>query len=134
MSTAGAKTIPSLGAAPIDLDEHTKDMARREAERRAKRPLLLDCLDPTVAKFHEDRKEVWEWRVEVKIFRPAKGKAHAQMEPFDKQVVAQNDLDAWAIFCDTIEEWPSRRDSNPTITRLKKRTLRADDISTKQGE
>jgi hypothetical protein len=122
------KTAPSLGAAPTNLDDHNKDMETREGTRRKKRPLLLDCLDPTVAKFHEDRKEIWEWRVHVKLFRPAKGKQQARMEPFDTQVVAQNEQDAWALFCDTIEEWPSRRDSNPTITRLKKRTLRADDV------
>lgn len=121
---AAKKTLPSLGAAPVDLEKHNADMDRREAEHKAKRKRLLDCLDPTVAKRYEDRKTIWEWRVETRLFRPAKGKVQAHMENFDRTVVAQNENDAWAIFCDTIGEWPSRRDSSPTITRLQKRTLR----------
>lgn len=117
----------ALGAPPANLEEHEADLERRQQERNAKRPRLLDCLDPTVAKAYEERKEIWEWRVEVKLFRPAQGKAHAHMEEFSKQVVAQNENDAWAFFCDTVGEWPSRRDSQPKITRLKKRTLRAEE-------
>lgn len=109
-----------------DIDKHEADLARRAELRQKKRPLLLDCLDPTVAKYHEDRKELYEFRVEVKIFRPAVGKAAAHLEAFDEQVVALNEQDAWAFFCDKIGEWPSPRDSHPVITKLKKRTLRGD--------
>lgn len=120
--TVGAAVI----AAVPDIDDHQKELNRRAEERLKKRPVLLDCLDPTVAKFHEDRKELYEWRVEVKIFRPAVGKVAAHLEAFDEQVVALNSQDAWAFFCDKIGEWPSPRDSNPVITKLKKRTLRGD--------
>jgi len=99
-------------------------MARRAAERQSKRRRLLDCLDPSVAKTYEDKKTLYEWKVEAEIFRPAKGSEPARMEKIEKQVVAQNDGDAWSMFCDVIKEWPSRRDTNPTITKLRKRTLR----------
>lgn len=121
---AAKKSLPSLGAAPVDLEKHNADMEKREAAQNAKRKRLLDCLDPTEAKRYEDRKTTWEWRVEARLFRPAKGKVQAHMENFDKTVVAQNEQDAWAYFCDTIGEWPSRRDSSPKITRMQKRTLR----------
>lgn len=129
---SATKTATSLGAEPANLDKHNADMAKRAKDQDGKRPLLLDCLDPTVAKFHEDRKVVWEWRVQVKIFRPAKGRVQAHRENVDKEVVAHNEADAWAIFCDSIGEWPSRRDSKPTITKLRKRTLRADDTPEKE--
>lgn len=121
---AAKKSLPSLGAVPVDLEKHNAEMEQREAEQRAKRKRLLDCLDPTEAKRYEDRKVIWEWRIEASLFRPAKGKVQAHMERFDRSVVAQNERDAWAFFCDSIGEWPSRRDTNPKITRLQKRTLR----------
>ena len=121
------KTPVTLGARPTDLDEHNADMRRREEESLNKRPLTLDCLDPTVAKLHEDRKDIYEWQVEVKLFRPSLGKVQAHMDKFDENVVAQNEGDAWAFFCDKIGEYPSRRDSKPIFTRLKKRSLRADE-------
>ena len=119
--------LKSLGAIPPDLDDHTSDMTRREEAYQKQRPLLLDCLDPTVAKLHEDRKDIYEWQVEVKLFRPSLGKVQAHMDKFDENVVAQNEGDAWAFFCDKIGEYPSRRDSKPIFTRLKKRSLRADE-------
>lgn len=111
------------------LEDHNNERARRQKERDAKRPKLLDCLDPTVAKRYEDAKELFEFRVQVKLFRPAVGKSHAHMKEFDEQVVAQNEQDAWAMFCDKIGEWPSPRDSKPKFTKLKRRTLRGDSES-----
>jgi hypothetical protein len=115
---------PALVASPANIDAHQADMQRRQAERDAKRPTLLDCLDPTEAKRAEDRKPLYEWKVEAKLFRPATPKQQAHLETFDKNVVAQNENDAWAVFCDSISEWPSRKDCKPKFTRLKKRTLR----------
>lgn len=124
-----AKQTPAvIGTRPTNLDEHNADMARRASEHEAKRRRLLDCLDPTVAKYHEDRKELWEWLVEVKLFRPAVGKAHAHMQDFSEKVVAQHEADAWSMFCDKVGEWPSRRDSEPKISKLKKRSLRDTEV------
>jgi hypothetical protein len=114
---------------PVSLEERAKEKARIRAEQAKNRPRLLDCLDPTVAKRYEDAKPLYEWIVECKLFRPATAKTHAHMENVSKQVVAQNEADAWAYFCDLTGEWPSRRDTDPKITRLKRRTLRASDDS-----
>lgn len=122
MAKEPARTV--VAVKPADLDEHNKDMARRQAEATAARPKHMECLDPTVAKFHEDRKPLYEWKVECGIFRRAVGTKPAFIEKLTEQVVAQNEQDAWAMFCDKIGEWPSRRDAQPAITKLGKRTLR----------
>lgn len=112
---------------PVSLEERAKEKARIRAEQDKARPRCMDCLDPTVAKRHEDAKPLYEWRVACRIFRPATSKTHARMEEVSREVVAQTEGDAWAMFCDAIGEWPSRRDARPAITRLKKRTLRGDE-------
>jgi hypothetical protein len=62
--------------------------------------------------------------VKCRLFRAAYGRQPARMEDLEKNVVAQNEKDAWAMFCDVIGEWPSRRGCRPEIQRLKRRTLR----------
>lgn len=110
--------------APVNLADRAAEKARIREEQNANRARLLDCLDPTVAKSYEEKKTLYEWRVQCQVFRPARGRQHAHMEKFDQQVVAQNERDAWSMFCDRLGEWPSRRDSSVKITRLQKRTLR----------
>jgi hypothetical protein len=116
--------IPALGAPPANIGEWQADRDRRAAERKAKRPQLLECLDPSVAKYWEDRKDVWEWQFTIEMWRPATGKQRAHRETINRNVVAQNQQEAWAVFCDLIGEWPSFRDSQVQIKRLRKRTLR----------
>lgn len=111
---------------PVNLETRAKEKEFIRKKQEADRPRLLDCLDPTIAKRYEDAKPLYEWEVTCKMFRAATPKTHAHMETKTQQVVAQNENDAWAMFCDLMGEWPSRRDSRPTITRLKKRTLRAE--------
>lgn len=118
---------PIVGNMPANVDSHQADMARRDAERQAKRPKMLRCLDPATAAEYEKNKPLYEWRIQCSIFRPARGKDRAKTEKIDEQVVAQTQDDAWAIFCDKIGEYPSRRDCRPTITQLEKRSFGADD-------
>jgi hypothetical protein len=117
-----AKTI--VATKPANLDEHQAELASILKDAEANHERLLECCDPTVAKYHEDRKPLYEWRVQVKLFRAATGRKHAHRESFDKEVVAQTAQDAWAMFCDSIEEWPDFRNAKPEITRLRKRTLK----------
>lgn len=127
MAKEQATISPLVGYAPPSVDAHQADMKRRDEERQAKRPKLLRCLDPEVAAEYEKNKPLYEWRIECSIFRPARGKDRAKTEKMDEQVVAQTEADAWAIFCDKIGEYPSRRDCRPTITKLQKRSFGADD-------
>jgi hypothetical protein len=115
--------LPALGAPPANIEEWQADRERRKRERDAKRPRLMECLDPEVAKYWEDRKDVWEWQLQIEMFRPATGKQRAHRETITRKVVAQTQQEAWAVFCDSIGEWPSFRDSQVTIKKLRKRTL-----------
>lgn len=110
--------------APVDLTERAKEKQFYKELREKNRGRLMDCLDPTVAKRYEESKTVYEWNVKAQIFRAATKKQHARMEKFELTVAAQNERDAWAAFCDDLNEWPSRRDSNAVITQLQKRKLR----------
>lgn len=110
--------LPALGAMPPTLEEFNAERVRRAAERAKKEDVLLECIDPTVARQYEDRKATYEWQVEVRLPRPAIGNQKFYRQKFSETVVAQNDADAWAYFCDRIGEWPNRRNAKPLITRL----------------
>jgi hypothetical protein len=115
---------PEVAMQAPDAEAHRSDLEKRREAQLKKRPKLLKCLDPITAAQYETKKALYEYKVECEIFRPADKKRRATTEAVTEQVVAQNDNDAWAMFCDKIGQWPSRRDSNAKITRLEKRTLR----------
>lgn len=130
MSPSKQETKPEVAAeprakfSPARQEDVDKERARIRAEQDERLPRMLDCLDPAVAKKYEDAKNVWEWRVTCRMFRPAVGRSPARMEEITKEVVAQNQRDAWAMFCDLVGEYPSIRGARPKIERLRKRTLR----------
>jgi hypothetical protein len=109
---------------PVNLQDREREKKRIREEQLKNLPRLLDCLDPAVAKHYEDRKPLYEWKVSCRMFRPAVGSHPSRMEELTRNVVAQSENDAWAMFCDAVGEWPSRRGCNPKIEMLKRRTLR----------
>ena len=114
-----SSTIPAtVSGAPVNIDEHNKDLAKRQAVRDKNRAKHLRCLDPITASQYENRKPVFEWKIECELFRRATKSKRAGTEKFCEQVIAQNADDAWAMFCDKIGEWPSRRDVQPKITKV----------------
>ena len=116
--------LPTVPFAPVNLDAHEQERQAIRRQQVENLPRLLDCLDPTVAKSYEDRKPLYEWNVKCRLFRAAYGRQPAHMEELEKNVVAQNESDAWAMFCDAVGEWPSRRGCRPEIKQLRRRTLR----------
>lgn len=118
---------PVLATQPADADAHRKRMQQRQAEIDKKRTKMLRCLDPLYAAELERRKPVYEWRVQCKIFRSARGTQRAGSQDYDEQVVAKTEDGAWALFCDKIGEYPSRRNTQPIITRLQKRSVESED-------
>jgi hypothetical protein len=122
-----ATISPAVGNRPASIDDHQADKALRYEEQQRQRSKVLRCLDPLTAAEYEKNKPLYEWRIQCGIFRPARGRQRAGEEKFDDQVVAQTEADAWAMFCDKIGEYPSRRDCRPTITQLQKRSFGADD-------
>ncbi len=89
-------------------------MARRQAERNAKRKELLKCCNPAYAAAREMEKPQFIWTVDACWFD--KDAKFGLVEFHRKQnVVAQHEQDAWAAFCDKIKHWPSRRDAKVTF-------------------
>lgn len=126
-SVAKENSAPAVGNHVPSLDDHQTEKSLRYEEQQNRRQKHLRCLDPLTAAEYEKNKPIYEWRVECKVFRPANGRKRAGEEKFDEQIVAQTEADAWALFCDKIGEYPSRRDCRPTITQLQKRSFGADD-------
>lgn len=119
-ATATKFAIPTEGTPQpvIDLDAHRVDMARRQAERDKKRDVLRACIQPAVAAQYEIEKPVFEFTVEAAWLGPGPD-GPGQWGPFSRKVAAQNENDAWARFCDAIDHFPSRRDSDVSIKRGK---------------
>ncbi len=109
---------------PIDIDKHTKEMARRQAEQNAQRDEMLKCLNPAYARARERAKPLYLWTVTCKWFTGnEEGKGIYRLE--EEVVTGQNENDAWARFCDKLEVSPSRRDWKPTFVRGKQLTVEA---------
>jgi hypothetical protein len=104
--------------APIDLDLHRADLARRQEEMDARREEMLRCCNPQYAASKEMQKKVWEWTVTAEWYG-AGDDGPGVWGPETIKVKAQNEADAWAMFCDRIQQWPSPRDAKRTIKRGK---------------
>lgn len=103
---------------PADLAEHQADLELRKEEREAKRETLRKCIDPKYAAKLEQLKPEYEYKVWCKYPKQTpKGVTWTEIE---KEVIGQNDNDAWAKFCDEIGAWPSPSASERKITKGKK--------------
>jgi hypothetical protein len=115
-----------------DLDAHKEDLARRAKERdeRVSYEERMRLTKPKYAAECELRKPVYKWTVEATIFEhnpPEKRDRYdfsddEEDEPFVTRlvkatVIAQNEKDAWAEFCDKIKTWPNPRLAKPKFTR-----------------
>jgi hypothetical protein len=101
--------------ASIDIDAHEADKKRRQAEHDANREELLKCLNPAYAAMKEAQKPQYKWTVSASWNGPHDGEmSHINAS---ETVIAQDEADAWAMFCDKIGCWPSRRDAKPVIKR-----------------
>lgn len=104
--------------ASVDIDAHQADLARRQAEMDSQREELIKCCNPFYARQRELQKPVFVWTIEADWYsaHPDQG-----MINFTKKssVVAQNEQAAWAMFCDKIGVWPSRRDAKVKFKRGK---------------
>jgi hypothetical protein len=111
---------------PANWDQHQQDLAERQAKRDKNRARLRACLDPDTAKRYEDRKPVYEWRVECTWHQPNREGGGLEVKSATHQIVAQDEKIAFAMFCDKVQAWPGRKNCEVTITRLEKRTLDGD--------
>ena len=78
----------------------------------------MRCLHPAVAAGLEAKKPFFPFDIEATWQGPGEN-GPGIWGPEKRRCIAQNENDAWAMFCDKIEQWPSRRDSTVTIKRGK---------------
>jgi hypothetical protein len=104
---------------PVDGFAHEAEKARRKADRDAKRPELRKALDFRYAAQAEERKTKYEFKVHCKYSRPDK-RGLFETKEAEHTVIAQNEKEAWALFCDKIQTWPGPNDCERTITQGKK--------------
>lgn len=105
---------------PADWDTHEDDKARRNKAREKNRKKLRSCLDAVSATTYEARKPTYEWKVTCTLSRKDdKGRMRTTTE--ERQVVAQNAKDAWAMFCDLIGTWPAPGYCDREIVKLEQR-------------
>ena len=60
---------------------------------------------------------MFKWKVKA-AFHAVTAKGFEKREE-EREVIAQNENDAWAKFCDALGTWPSRRNSQVTFTKGK---------------
>lgn len=122
MATKIQPTIEDLTSHPFpgsqQLADHAADLKRRAAEREGKRDLLERCLDAKFAAKCESEKPNYRWTVEAKWTGPDRDAGDRMTKISSKQtVIAQNEADAWAMFCDEIGHYPSIKMAKPKFTR-----------------
>lgn len=114
-------SIPSLGTVPASWEDHQAELTARRKAREAKRKVLLECCDATYAARLEAQKPTYEWQVECTVRRPD-GKGRIKAIEHKAKVVAQSETDAWAVFCDSVQDWPSPTTCDRKITKVGKPT------------
>lgn len=119
MATEKTLPPPSAGNVPANWEEHQADQARRRKAREANRLAILDCCDAGHAARLEAQKPTYEWRVECTVRRPD-GKGRVKKVERSEKVIAHTESDAWAYFCDAMQDWPSPRDCERRISKLGK--------------
>jgi hypothetical protein len=112
---------PSVGTLPARWEDHQAEAEARRKAREANRKTHLDCCDAAIAARLEAQKPTYEWRVECTLRRPD-GKGRVKLVERSEKVVAQTERDAWAAYCDLIQDWPSPGTCDRKITRLGKPT------------
>ena len=106
------------------INSHEERKAAKAKHLEKMQPVLLKCLDPTLALQYENRKPLYEWKIECHVFLPTRKGRPAGTRKYDEQVVAQTENDAWALFCDKVGLMRGRKACQKlTITRLNKRSI-----------
>lgn len=76
------------------MEEYRKESAERKARRDANYKSAVECCDPAVASRVVNSRPTFRYQCEYVHVRDGK------RVKYEGEVVAQNESDAWAIFCD----------------------------------
>ena len=104
-----------------DLQAHREKMLKRAADREERLPELIEYLDADAAATKENEKPKFRYRVTctVQEHDPKLRRMVAIVK--SGEVDAQNENDAWAMFCDKWKVRVGPRHCKRTIEKLKKR-------------
>ena len=119
MKTDSTIMIPPESIQATVLEVHLADKAKRQARHDEMAPELQRCLDPKYAAQKELEKPAYKWTVKVKWLGRDQDGELLNVDS-EQTVTAQNETDAWAMFCDKIGAWPSPLSVKRTITRGEK--------------
>ena len=97
---------PNLPPATISLQRHEEDKRQRAARRRANLRDQVKCLEPSYAAQVVNSRPKREYKVSCVISARTEGGGRTQKE-LEGVVIAENEKDAWASFCDRNRVWPS---------------------------
>jgi len=104
---------------PVEWDDYTAEKVERQVARDKRHKELRKCLDPEYAERMEKRKAVYTFLVDC-TWNEKDDKGRHQTKTAKHEFMAQNETDAWAMFCDKIKHWPSRSACDFTIKNLGK--------------
>lgn len=102
---------------PTDVTSHEADMARRQARRDANRDEQIRCCSYAYSAARELEKPAFEFLISAEWLGKDGDEDFISMLHSEQTVIAQNEADAWAAFCDKLGRWPSRRQVKPKIVR-----------------
>jgi hypothetical protein len=116
---------------PTSLDLHKEEIRQLKAAQAERFDEMFKCLNPTYAKMREDEKLRYKWTVEATIYERKPPEQTGDRYTFPEEgegdrfvprsvkgtVYAQDEATAWAMFCDKIRQWPSRKTAKPKIER-----------------
>lgn len=97
-------------------DAYEKEKAERKLRLAANREMHEACCDPEVASAYEMRKPVYHWTVNA-TWSYYDGQGVSKRKESLPNVLAQNERDAWANFCDHLDVWPNRQNATVEFIR-----------------
>ena len=115
MSQTELKPKPQV----INLDTHQADLARRKAERDERTPYeeRLRLCNPVYAAELEMRKPQYKYVVKCTFHQQDVKTGIFGERLAERELIAANDADAWAKFCDAVQTWPSPKTPRREIIR-----------------
>ncbi len=107
----------------VNIEGHEEDKRRRLKAREGKSAVLDDCTDPTKAAEYEARKPHYYYSVTATWKRPSfdpktgnSGGLKPKTETVEN-IIAQNDAEAWSLFCDAVGDNPNPNQTKREVTR-----------------
>ncbi len=115
MAKESSSSVAELSPEDRRLNEYQKELAERRARRELNYPAQVACLDPETAARVVSQRPLYRFEITFQ---------HAKNGTFHSEEVAENEVEAWAKFCDRHSDkglgLPSPKSPGRTIKNLGK--------------